>query len=116
MKAINSGKFGHDVVRTEVRAANSRNALFGIMHLRERAITKRPSDTPAQVSGCAICGRPVAARYRPFCSARCRDIDLHRWLSGSYAIPAEDAEEARDEPDMESGAGPEAKSGSGPDL
>ncbi len=44
---------------------------------------------------CPICGKAPAtasdARYRPFCSRRCADIDLGRWLSGSYAIPGEDA-------------------------
>jgi uncharacterized protein len=36
---------------------------------------------------CPICGAPVDMAYRPFCSARCRDVDLARWLRGSYAIP-----------------------------
>jgi uncharacterized protein len=47
---------------------------------------------------CAICGlRPQSEQYRPFCSKRCADVDLHRWLGGVYAIPAApDAEE--DEP------------------
>ena len=36
---------------------------------------------------CPICKEPTAADFRPFCSARCRDVDLARWLSGSYAIP-----------------------------
>jgi endogenous inhibitor of DNA gyrase (YacG/DUF329 family) len=42
---------------------------------------------------CPVCSKPATDRYRPFCSKRCADIDLHRWLSGSYAIPAEDDEE-----------------------
>ena len=42
---------------------------------------------------CALCGKPQDAKYRPFCSKRCADIDLNRWLSGGYAIPA-----AEDEP------------------
>ena len=48
--------------------------------------------TPA----CARCSKPVDPAYRPFCSRRCADIDLQRWLSGSYAIPAgpEDDDEA----------------------
>ena len=37
---------------------------------------------------CPICGRPMAAEHRPFCSRRCADLDLQRWLSGRYAIPA----------------------------
>jgi endogenous inhibitor of DNA gyrase (YacG/DUF329 family) len=46
---------------------------------------------------CPICGKPAAEASRPFCSERCRDVDLNRWLSGSYAIPVgknddEDAE------------------------
>lgn len=44
---------------------------------------------------CPICRSKSAAAYRPFCSKRCADVDLARWLNGSYAIPA--AEE--DDPD-----------------
>jgi endogenous inhibitor of DNA gyrase (YacG/DUF329 family) len=39
---------------------------------------------------CPICKEPTAAACRPFCSARCRDVDLARWFSGSYAIPGSD--------------------------
>lgn len=39
---------------------------------------------------CPICGKPAAARYRPFCSRRCADVDLARWLKGSYAIPSDE--------------------------
>lgn len=42
---------------------------------------------------CPICGRESAKERMPFCSARCADVDLSRWLTGSYAIPAEDDEE-----------------------
>ena len=45
---------------------------------------------------CPICSKPALERFRPFCSKRCADIDLHRWLSGGYAIPvAEDDGEAQ---------------------
>ncbi|MEO8925650.1 MAG: DNA gyrase inhibitor YacG [Caulobacteraceae bacterium] len=37
---------------------------------------------------CPVCGKPQEAAYRPFCSRRCADVDLHRWLAGRYAIPA----------------------------
>ena len=48
---------------------------------------------------CPICGKPSVAEFRPFCSKRCRDVDLNRWLSGTYAIPVpEDAEDADDDP------------------
>jgi hypothetical protein len=42
---------------------------------------------------CPICGKPVQPAYRPFCSKRCADVDLQRWLSGAYVIPGEGAEE-----------------------
>lgn len=45
---------------------------------------------------CPICGKPALVRFRPFCSARCADIDLGRWLKGSYVIPGEPLEEADD--------------------
>ena len=45
---------------------------------------------------CPICGKPAVAESRPFCSRRCADIDLHRWLSGAYATPAVESE---DEPE-----------------
>lgn len=38
---------------------------------------------------CPICGKERDQKYRPFCSRRCADIDLGKWLTGSYAIPAE---------------------------
>lgn len=38
---------------------------------------------------CPICGKPTIATYRPFCSRRCADVDLGRWLKGRYVIPAE---------------------------
>ena len=42
----------------------------------------------AGASRCPICGKPAAERHRPFCSRRCADVDLQRWLAGVYAIPA----------------------------
>ena len=48
---------------------------------------------------CPICAKPTAEAYRPFCSRRCADIDLGKWLNGSYAVPStdpDDAEEAAD--------------------
>ena len=38
---------------------------------------------------CPICARPTDPKYRPFCSRRCADVDLGKWLTGAYAIPAE---------------------------
>ncbi len=56
---------------------------------------------PAKVA-CPICKKPAAEPYRPFCSRRCADIDLHRWLAGSYAIPAVEAD---DDPDADGSVG-----------
>ena len=38
---------------------------------------------------CPICGAARQAKYRPFCSARCADIDLGRWVKESYRVPGE---------------------------
>lgn len=49
---------------------------------------------------CPICARETARDYHPFCSRRCADVDLARWLTGAYAVPStdpEDAERAADE-------------------
>jgi endogenous inhibitor of DNA gyrase (YacG/DUF329 family) len=42
---------------------------------------------------CPECGKPANSATLPFCSPRCRDVDLNRWLSGSYVIPGKDNEE-----------------------
>lgn len=51
---------------------------------------------PETRSTCPICRKPTEAAFRPFCSKRCADIDLHRWFSGSYAVPGSSEDE--DEP------------------
>jgi endogenous inhibitor of DNA gyrase (YacG/DUF329 family) len=62
---------------------------------------------PQAAGTCPICGAPTEARYRPFCSRRCADVDLSRWLRGAYAIPVEeDADE-----DGEGADGPAASDG-----
>lgn len=49
------------------------------------------------VRHCPICRKPAEERFRPFCSKRCADVDLNRWLKGGYAIPgAPDADEDGD--------------------
>ncbi|SEG65705.1 DNA gyrase inhibitor YacG [Bosea lathyri] len=55
-------------------------------------------NTPPPMKPCAICGKPAVARYKPFCSARCADIDLGRWLKGNYVIPGEPVDEAETGP------------------
>lgn len=46
---------------------------------------------------CVICGKPQDPKLRPFCSKRCADVDLNRWFSGGYAIPAAEEDEPDDE-------------------
>lgn len=45
---------------------------------------------------CPICGKPATPEYRPFCSRRCADVDLGRWLTEGYRIPAQSEEEAEE--------------------
>ena len=51
---------------------------------------QEPGKDPAKGAAkpCPICGKPATEASRPFCSERCRDVDLNRWLSNSYTIPA----------------------------
>jgi len=59
----------------------------------DNGVTRLPTATRR----CPICGRPAAvARHQPFCSPRCADIDLGRWLKGNYRIETGEAPEAPD--------------------
>ena len=51
-------------------------------------------DTGGKTGRCPICGKPATIATRPFCSPRCRDVDLNRWLSGTYIVPGRDDEES----------------------
>lgn len=69
-------------------------------------MTARDSKPPPKSSGtqknnrpCPICGKPRSAPYDPFCSKRCADVDLHRWLKGSYVIPGASAPRQGDDED-----------------
>ena len=42
---------------------------------------------------CPICARETEAKFRPFCSKRCANVDLARWVNGSYAVPSEREDE-----------------------
>ena len=55
-----------------------------------------PAGAAAKAAPCAICGKPQSAANKPFCSPRCADIDLGRWLNGAYAIPAVDDDDDED--------------------
>ncbi len=55
--------------------------------------TKTPDSVGLTGRPCPICTKPGTLEYRPFCSKRCADVDLNRWLSGSYAIPVTEEED-----------------------
>ena len=42
---------------------------------------------------CPICDKDTDTRFRPFCSKRCADVDLAKWLGGAYAIPSDDPDD-----------------------
>jgi endogenous inhibitor of DNA gyrase (YacG/DUF329 family) len=59
-----------------------------------------------RLAPCPICGKLPIQKFRPFCSKRCADIDLHRWLSGVYAVPVKNEED-------EDGSAPAGSAGEG---
>ena len=57
-----------------------------------------PEGRANRAKTCPNCGKPRDPRYDPFCSKRCADVDLHRWLRGGYVIPGDsDGEKPGDE-------------------
>ena len=50
-------------------------------------------DRKTAAARCPICGKATEQAFRPFCSKRCADIDLNRWLSGVYAVPVKEDED-----------------------
>jgi endogenous inhibitor of DNA gyrase (YacG/DUF329 family) len=50
------------------------------------------ADTP-RLAPCPICGKLPVQQFRPFCSKRCADVDLNRWLSGVYTVPVVEQED-----------------------
>lgn len=52
----------------------------------------RPPKAP-----CPICGKAAVVAYRPFCSRRCADRDLHRWLSEGYKVETNETPEAKED-------------------
>lgn len=49
--------------------------------------------TPPPPRRCPLCKKAASVRYRPFCSKRCADLDLGRWLNEVYRIPSQRVEE-----------------------
>lgn len=70
-------------------------------------MTDDPSDSadpkPAAVrvtaATCVRCRQPVQARYRPFCSQRCADIDLGSWFRGSYRVATDEGPDGGNDPE-----------------
>ena len=54
---------------------------------------------------CPVCGRSIGARYRPFCSKRCADVDLGRWFKEGYRVPTDEIPAESEGPDDGSGVG-----------
>ena len=57
-----------------------------------------PLERRKAVQPCPVCAKPSEHTYRPFCSSRCADVDLGRWLKGTYRIPSNEAPEPSDQP------------------
>ena len=59
-----------------------------------------PHDEPAAASGrtpkCPVCRKSPVDTYRPFCSKRCANVDLGRWVTGSYVFPGGDSDSDED--------------------
>ena len=51
----------------------------------------------AERKSCLVCGKPASAEHAPFCSARCSDVDLGRWLTGTYRLPGDATEDSGDD-------------------
>ena len=87
------------------RRGLSRPLQLAELRLSGRATTasrgRRDRAAAGRRGKCPICGKPSDRAVYPFCSKRCATIDLNRWLSGSYAIPAVE----EDDPDTEEGEG-----------
>jgi endogenous inhibitor of DNA gyrase (YacG/DUF329 family) len=52
--------------------------------------TRKAKVTLLRRKACPVCRKPASAEYQPFCSARCRDLDLKKWLGGEYRIPTDE--------------------------
>ena len=62
--------------------------------------------TTPRLAPCPLCGKLSVQQFRPFCSKRCADVDLNRWLSGVYSVPVKPEEDEdgivpSDKPDAE---------------
>jgi len=56
-----------------------------------KKLTVSAKVVPLKVRKCPICGKPAKRAHQPFCSGRCADVDLGRWLNEDYRIPTSEA-------------------------
>lgn len=49
----------------------------------------------AAAKPCPICGEPSDVVFNPFCSKRCKHIDLHRWFGETYRVETQDSPDDR---------------------
>ena len=57
-------------------------------------------------TACPICGKPATDVHKPFCSNRCREVDMNRWFTEGYAVPAVELDDIDDESLAEAAALP----------
>ena len=69
---------------------------FSAAQKREFVADAMDDVTAKPIKSCPTCGKPAEPQFRPFCSKRCADVDLNRWLSGVYAVPAVENDEPTD--------------------
>jgi endogenous inhibitor of DNA gyrase (YacG/DUF329 family) len=67
--------------------------------MTERVVTLARSHSRRGKRKCPICGHPAVPETVPFCSRRCADEDLRRWLSGEYRVPTAEPAEKEGEPE-----------------
>ena len=56
-----------------------------------------------KIRKCPVCGKPRSDEHTPFCSTRCRDRDLVRWLDDGYVLPGPPVDPDNDIPDCDEG-------------
>jgi endogenous inhibitor of DNA gyrase (YacG/DUF329 family) len=70
---------------------------------------RKPLKT-ARKTRCPICRKPTVAATKPFCSDRCRQVDLNRWLGEHYRVPSDEPVNP-DDPDLLSQSPPDLPTG-----
>lgn len=60
-------------------------------------MSKPPNLRLIKTPACPLCSKPRVEAYRPFCSKRCADVDMGRWLKEGYSIPGDETVETGDE-------------------